>query len=79
MIEFFPSRKILLALFGGKLTVTWYAALIMTGAFAAYYISKRNMRKMKYLDEYADDMIIDVLWTGILGARLWYVLFNLKN
>ena len=75
MIEFFPSRKILLALFGGKLTVTWYAALIMTGAFAAYYLSKRNMRKMKYPDEYADDMIIDVLWTGILGARLWFCAF----
>lgn len=75
MIEFFPSRKILLALFGGKLTVTWYAALIMAGAFAAYYLSKRNMRKMKYPDEYADDMIIDVLWTGILGARLWFCAF----
>ena len=49
MIEFFPSRKIFLGI--GNLTVTWYALLIMTGAMIAYYLSKRNMRKMGYPDE----------------------------
>lgn len=73
MIDFFPSRKIILSI--GNLTVTWYAVLIMIGAFIAYEISKRNMRKMGYPDDYADDLVINVLWIGILGARLWFCAF----
>ena len=73
MIEFFPSRKIFLGI--GNLTVTWYALLIMTGAMIAYYLSKRNMRKMGYPDEYADDLFVDVLVVGFLGARLWFCAF----
>lgn len=73
MIEFFPSRKIFLAL--GNLTITWYALLIMTGALIAYSLSKRNMRKNGYPEEYAEDLFIGVLWFGFLGARLWFCAF----
>lgn len=73
MIKFFPSEKIFVSF--GSLTITWYAVLIMTGAFLAYFISKRNMDKMKYPKEYASDIFIYVLWIGILGARLWFCIF----
>ena len=73
MVKFFPSRTILVSF--GNLTVTWYAALIMTGAALAYFISKYNMKKMKYPDDYASDLFTDILVVGILGARLWFCIF----
>ena len=73
MVKFFPSRTILVSF--GNLTITWYAALIMLGAALAYFISKYNMKKMKYPDDYASDLFTDILVVGILGARLWFCIF----
>ena len=72
-MHFFPSRKIFLEI--GGLSIAWYAVLILTGAFIAYAISARNMKKLHYPKEYAEDLFIDVLIVGIIGARLWFCAF----
>lgn len=72
-MHFFPSRKVFLEI--GGLSIAWYAILILTGAFIAYAISARNMKKLHYPKEYAEDLFIDVLVIGILGARLWFCVF----
>ncbi len=73
MFELFPNSKTFLSI--GPLSIQWYAVLILTGAFLAYYLSLRNTRKMKYPDEYLEDIFLYVLWAGIIGARLWYCVF----
>ena len=61
----------------GIIQIKWYSFLIMVGIIVAYLIiSKEAKRK-----EFDKDKLIDVLFygiiVGILGARIYYVLFNL--
>lgn len=73
MIKFFPDMKTFIEIFG--VGIAWYAVLIMTGAFVAYYLSLRNIKKMGFEADDLDTLFVGVLGFGILGARLWYVLF----
>lgn len=73
-MSFFPNPKTFLSI--GPISIQWYAVIIISGALIAYSFCKHNMRKMKYPDEILDELFIDVLWIGILGARIWYVLFS---
>ena len=73
MIEFFPDMKTFIKL--GPITIAWYAVFIMTGAFTAYYLSLRNLKKMGYEKDDAENLFYGALLFGVLGARIWYVLF----
>lgn len=73
-MQFFPTRQIFLSI-GDNLHVTWYAVLIISGAFLAYFLSRYFFKKNKYPLEYLDDLFLIVLWTGIIGARLWFCAF----
>lgn len=73
-MAFFPSRTIVLAL--GPFTITWYATFIITGALIAYGLSKLRMSKRGYGDFPFSDFFINILVIGIIGARIWYVLFS---
>ena len=75
MIEFFPDMKTFLRI-GDNITIAWYAVFIMTGAFIAYYLSLRQIKRMGYKQEDLDDLFVGALIFGILGARIWYVLFS---
>lgn len=59
----------------GTLSIKWYAVLILVGAFSAFYVSQRNLKKLGYPSELVDDLFFGSLVFGIIGARLWYVLF----
>ena len=72
-MQFFPNSKTLLAI--GPFSIRWYAALILLGVFVTYLLSRRNTRKMKYPDVYLFDLFFDLVWVGILGARLWFCTF----
>lgn len=73
-MHFFPDDKIIVSF--GSLHFTWYAAFILLGAFIAYALVTRTMKKWGYSPEVVDDYFIPVLFIGILGARLYYVLFE---
>lgn len=75
-MAFFPSRTIFIQI--GPVNITWYALLIVTGAFAAYYFAKKNLKEYRNieLNGFLDDVFIYMLWGGIIGARLWYCLFD---
>lgn len=75
-MHFFPSRTTFLKI--GSLSIQWYAILILTGAFLAYYFAKKNLKKYKNIDinGFFDDIFIYMLWGGVIGARLWYCLFD---
>lgn len=73
-MEFFPDVKTLLAI--GPVTITWYAIFILTGAILAYYVSIRTLKKWGYDTAIFEDFFIYMLPIGIIGARLYYVLFE---
>lgn len=62
-------------LFG--LEVRWYGILIGIGVILAYEIAKYLAKRMGTLPEVAlDDFLILAVPLGVLGARVWYVLFE---
>lgn len=73
-MELFPSTKIFISF--GSFQITWYAVFILTGALSAYLICQRTMKKWGYASEVLDDYAVPLLLLGILGARLWYVIFE---
>ncbi|CAM3735812.1 prolipoprotein diacylglyceryl transferase [Erysipelothrix urinaevulpis] len=74
MIKFFPETKIFLEI--GPVQIAWYAVLIMTGAYLAYMVSLRNLKKVGYKEDDVESLFFGALLFGFLGARVWYVLFS---
>ena len=64
----------------GEFGVAWYAILIMLGAALAAVVGYFGYAKKIGLD--SDTVITGItigVLVGILGARLYYVLFNFQN
>lgn len=59
----------------GPLSIKWYAVFILTGAIVAYLLSAKEIKKMGYGNNIVDDLFFGALIFGIIGSRLWYVLF----
>ena len=62
----------------GPLTVRWYGLLISSAMLIGYFGANHFVKKQG-LNQ--DDFLSVILWTiiiGVLGARLYYVLFNLN-
>jgi len=57
----------------GPLAIRWYGVLIVSGALAAAYFSSREAARRGHDPEIAWDMLIWVLFWGIVGARLYHV------
>ncbi len=73
-MTFFPDSSTFLQI--GTLEIKWYAILILIGAFAAYYLMSQQFKKMGYEQDDADNIFIGCLLFGVIGARIWYVLFS---
>lgn len=73
-MELFPTSRIILSI--GGLHITWYAALILTGALIAYALSERMMRKQGYKENVLEDFFVPMLVIAIIGARIYYVIFE---
>ncbi|MDO5714862.1 MAG: prolipoprotein diacylglyceryl transferase, partial [Tissierellia bacterium] len=59
------------------LEVRWYGILIATGVFLAMMIATNLAKKTKGMnEELVTDFVLWVLPIGVLGARLYYVLFS---
>lgn len=73
-MQFFPNPSTLIQI--GDFSLRWYAILILTGAFLAYYLSLRELKKMGYEASIMDDLFFGALISGVIGTRLWYVAFS---
>lgn len=60
----------------GPLTVRWYGIIIASGILLCYRYITAEMRRRKLDQKPMDDMAAWLIVSGILGARLYYVLFN---
>ena len=59
------------------INITFYALCILLGVIVAYFIITKLSKKHNINSRYMDDIIFYGLLSGIVGARLYYVLFNL--
>lgn len=75
-MKFFPTRTTFLRI--GSVTIQWYALCLLTGTLVAYFFSKRNLKNYKNIDinDFFDDLFLNMLWAGIFGARAWFCLFD---
>ena len=73
-MELFPNSRVILSL--GGLHITWYAVLILTGVVIAYLLAQKSMKKWGYSSSVLEDYVIPMMVLSILGARLYYVIFE---
>ncbi len=66
---------IMFRIFG--LEIRWYSVLILLGMIVCYLLVKRESKKFDYPKDFIFDLAFWVIICGIIGARLYYVLFNL--
>ena len=60
----------------GGLEIRWYSALILAGVFVAYYLITREANRFKIKYDFIFNLIFWVLIMGIIGARLFFVIFS---
>ena len=59
----------------GVIKIYWYSIMILLGVMVALYVSLKESKKVG-LYEYFENLIFELLLFGIIGARLYYVIFN---
>ena len=59
----------------GSLHIQWYAICILVGAFIAYLLGQYRFKQLGYSKEILSDYFYLLLFIGIAGARIWYVIF----
>ena len=65
---------VIFELFGFE--IRWYSILILTGIFVAYLLIHFESRKFLIKKEFLFNLMFWALIFGIIGARLYYVIFN---
>ena len=60
----------------GGISIKWYSVLILTGVLIGYFLAKREGDKFKFPKDFIFDLVFYVMIFGIIGARLYYVIFN---
>ena len=59
--------------------VTWYSFLILCGMVLAIFLAGREAKRRGLPDDTVIDLALIIIPAGLLGARLYYVLFTLEN
>ena len=77
MIKFFPDFDTFLSI--GSYSIQMYAVMILTGAAIAYFIAKKRFEQRGYDASILSDYFFNMLFIGILGARIWYVIFKFND
>ena len=73
-MKLFPDPKIFISI--GPFNITWYALFILMGVLFAYELSQRTVKKWRYPAEVLDDYVIPMMSLAIIGARIYYVIFE---
>ena len=58
--------------------VRWYSILILIGVIIAYFLIKTESNRFQLKGEFVFNLMFWTIIFGIVGARLYYVLFNLS-
>lgn len=69
----FPLHSVAFSI--GSLAIRWYGILIAAGLLLALYYAFRSCKAFNVRDDDLTDIVIISLIAGIVGARLYYVIF----
>lgn len=61
----------------GPIQIYWYSIFVFLGLLLASIIIFREAKKRKINEDFMVNLICDSIIIGLIGARLYYVLFNL--
>lgn len=70
----FTGNPVAFEIFG--LEIRWYAIFIVTGMILAVILADREARKQGFPKDTVSDLALFALPIGVIGARIWYVLFE---
>jgi len=62
----------------GSINIYWYSALILTAVILGSYLALNYAKKTNVGQTFMVDLIFLVIPASIIGARLYYVIFNFK-
>ena len=62
----------------GPLTIYWYSFLIVIGVLIGYNLVVNYSKKLNYRTSDIIDMTLNLAISAIVGARLYYVIFNFE-
>ncbi len=60
----------------GFISIKWYSVLILIGVIIAMFIIIREAKRYDYSPEFVFNLLFWTIIVGIIGARLYYVVFN---
>ena len=63
----------------GKLEIAWYGLIIMTGMLTAVFYVWCRFRENKMKTDDLIDLAFFTIFSGIIGARLYYVIFEFSS
>ena len=62
----------------GNINIYWYSVLILIAIMLGYYIVRKEAPRRGLSVSYISDLVFYMLFIAIIGARLYYVIFNFK-
>lgn len=62
----------------GFIQIYWYSIFIFIGMIVACFLIFKEAKKKEIEEEFLINLIFNTILIGIIGARLYYVLFNLE-
>ena len=60
----------------GPITIYWYSVIIITAIVIGIYFSSKKAEKNGLGKDFLLDLIFYLIPVGVLGARIYYVIFN---
>ena len=61
----------------GVVQIYWYSILIFFGMLVACFVIYKESKKRGIDEDFVVNLTFNTIFLGIIGARLYYVLFNL--
>ncbi len=61
----------------GFIQIYWYSVCVLSGILLAIYLILKESKKKGFSEDSMLDLLIRVVIWGVIGARLYYVAFNL--
>ncbi len=62
----------------GFIQIYWYSIFVFLGIIAATFIILKETKKQKINEDFISNLIFYGILFGLIGARLYYVIFNLN-
>lgn len=60
----------------GNFTIRYYSVFILLGVIVAYILIQKEAKRFKISDDFIFNLFFYTVILGIIGARLYYVIFN---